>query len=61
MTHVRAGDPSNPDTQIGPLVFHCQQQRVRDYIQVGQREGARLVVGGTEEDGSGVVLRRRGP
>jgi len=33
---------------MGPLVSQRQQQRVRDYIDVGQREGARLVIGGTD-------------
>jgi acyl-CoA reductase-like NAD-dependent aldehyde dehydrogenase len=48
MTALRVGDPADPDTQIGPLVSRRQQQRVRDYIQIGQDEGARLVIGGTE-------------
>ena len=33
---------------MGPLVSQRQQQRVRDYIETGQREGARLVIGGTD-------------
>jgi acyl-CoA reductase-like NAD-dependent aldehyde dehydrogenase len=48
MAALRVGDPSDPDTQIGPLVSRRQQQRVRDYIGIGQAEGARLVTGGTE-------------
>jgi acyl-CoA reductase-like NAD-dependent aldehyde dehydrogenase len=48
MTNLRVGDPSDPATQMGPLVSQRQQQRVRDYIDIGQREGARLVIGGTE-------------
>ncbi len=47
MTDLRVGDPSDPGTQLGPLVSQRQQSRVRDYIEIGQREGARLVVGGT--------------
>ena len=47
MANLRVGDPSDPGTQLGPLVSQRQQSRVRDYIQIGQREGARLVVGGT--------------
>ena len=35
-------------TEIGPLVARRQQERVRDYIEVGQKEGARLVVGGAD-------------
>ncbi|OBB95002.1 aldehyde dehydrogenase [Mycobacterium sp. 852002-40037_SCH5390672] len=48
MSGLRVGDPSEPDTQLGPLVSRRQQQRVREYIHVGQREGARLIVGGAE-------------
>jgi aldehyde dehydrogenase (NAD+) len=40
------GDPSDRATEIGPLVARRQQERVHDYIRVGRREGARLVVGG---------------
>jgi acyl-CoA reductase-like NAD-dependent aldehyde dehydrogenase len=42
------GDPSDPATEIGPMVASRQQERVRGYIEAGQAEGARLVVGGTE-------------
>jgi acyl-CoA reductase-like NAD-dependent aldehyde dehydrogenase len=48
MTALRVGDPSDPETQVGPLVSQRQQQRVRDYIQIGQHEGAKLVIGGAE-------------
>jgi len=41
------GDPTDRATEIGPLVARRQQERVRDYIELGQKEGARLVVGGT--------------
>jgi aldehyde dehydrogenase (NAD+) len=42
------GDPSDPATQIGPLVAQRQQLRVRDYIAGGLADGARLVTGGSE-------------
>jgi len=48
MSALRVGDPSDPETQVGPLVSQRQQGRVRDYIQIGQHEGARRVIGGTE-------------
>ena len=41
------GDPSDKATEIGPMVAQRQQDRVRGYIEAGQQEGARLVVGGT--------------
>jgi acyl-CoA reductase-like NAD-dependent aldehyde dehydrogenase len=48
MTALRVGDPSDPETQVGPLVSQRQQGRVRDYIQIGQHEDAQRVIGGTE-------------
>jgi betaine-aldehyde dehydrogenase len=43
---MTVGDPSNPMTEIGPLVAERQQERVEKYIALGQEEGARVVVGG---------------
>jgi acyl-CoA reductase-like NAD-dependent aldehyde dehydrogenase len=45
---LRVGDPSDPDTYIGPMVRADQQQRVRSYIDLGVEEGARLVTGGSD-------------
>ncbi|MFE9325079.1 aldehyde dehydrogenase [Nocardia sp. NPDC052278] len=45
---LTVGDPHDPTTQIGPMVARRQQQRVRDYIDQGRHEGARLLVGGPE-------------
>jgi acyl-CoA reductase-like NAD-dependent aldehyde dehydrogenase len=42
------GDPSDPETFIGPMVRPDQQARVRSYIELGIAEGARLVTGGPE-------------
>ncbi|MDT3444026.1 MULTISPECIES: aldehyde dehydrogenase [unclassified Pseudofrankia] len=42
------GDPTDPATAVGPLVAQRQQERVRGYIEVGQKEGARLVAGGAD-------------
>ena len=43
------GDPITGGTFIGPLVSEAQQGRVRDYINKGIDEGARLLIGGTEQ------------
>ncbi|MEU4098991.1 aldehyde dehydrogenase [Streptomyces sp. NPDC026673] len=45
---LKVGDPSEPDTFIGPMIRRDQQQRVIDYIRLGIEEGARLVTGGPE-------------
>ncbi|QRE83178.1 aldehyde dehydrogenase [Rhodococcus ruber] len=46
MESVKVGDPRDEDTVLGPLAAERQQTRVLDYIEVGKKEGARLVTGG---------------
>jgi acyl-CoA reductase-like NAD-dependent aldehyde dehydrogenase len=46
MESLVIGDPTDAETQIGPLVARRQQERVRGYIEAGCAEGARLVTGG---------------
>jgi acyl-CoA reductase-like NAD-dependent aldehyde dehydrogenase len=48
MASLQIGDPADSATQLGPLVAQRQQERVRNYISEGQREGARLVIGGAD-------------
>jgi aldehyde dehydrogenase (NAD+) len=40
------GDPFEDSTRLGPLVSEVQRERVRDYIEKGEAEGAKLVTGG---------------
>ena len=47
MSSLVVGDPADGATQVGPLVARRQQERVRGYIEAGQQDGARLVIGGT--------------
>ncbi|GAA4631884.1 aldehyde dehydrogenase family protein [Actinoallomurus vinaceus] len=42
------GDPLAEGTRLGPLASRVQFDRVRDHIERGVEEGARLVTGGTE-------------
>ncbi|GAA0371752.1 aldehyde dehydrogenase family protein [Actinoallomurus spadix] len=42
------GDPFEEGTRLGPLASRAQLDRVRDYIDTGVEEGARLVTGGAE-------------
>ncbi|MEU9133177.1 aldehyde dehydrogenase family protein [Kitasatospora sp. NPDC048540] len=42
------GDPTDPETLIGPVVSARRRDRVRGYIQQGLDAGARLVTGGVE-------------
>ncbi len=44
------GDPSDPATDIGPLISAKQKEKVLRSIDLGKKEGARLVVGGKAPD-----------
>jgi aldehyde dehydrogenase (NAD+) len=54
---IRLGNPLDRATTMGPLVSAAQMQRVLDYIELGQREGARLLAGGTHLDGRGYFVK----
>jgi acyl-CoA reductase-like NAD-dependent aldehyde dehydrogenase len=43
---ITVGDPRDPATVVGPLIRDQQRQRVESFVESGQQEGARLVVGG---------------
>jgi len=42
------GDPFGDRTRLGPLVSAVQRERVRNYINKGVEEGAKLLTGGAE-------------
>jgi aldehyde dehydrogenase (NAD+) len=46
MAAVPYGDPNDPAVLMGPLVSAKQRERVLGYIDIGQQEGAKLLVGG---------------
>ncbi len=46
LAKMKIGNPMDKDTDIGPLVSDKQQNRVLEYIEIGKKEGARLVYGG---------------
>jgi 5-carboxymethyl-2-hydroxymuconic-semialdehyde dehydrogenase len=48
---IRVGDPADPATEIGALVHPEHYQRVLDYVEIGVKEGARLVAGGSRPPG----------
>ena len=43
---MRIGDPMSEDVQIGALISAKHQQKVLDYIAIGEAEGATIAVGG---------------
>lgn len=46
MSRIKVGDPYDPETAMGPLAMARQRDRVENYIALGQKEGAQLVLGG---------------
>lgn len=47
---IRAGLPTDWDTDMGSLVSQAQFDKVMSYVDAGQAEGARLVTGGKRPD-----------
>ncbi|WP_283138063.1 aldehyde dehydrogenase family protein [Rhizohabitans arisaemae] len=43
---LRVGDPFDAGVDLGPVVSAVARGRIRDYILLGEQEGARLVTGG---------------
>ncbi len=43
---LRVGDPTDPQTDMGPLASEDQLRKVQDYIEIGRSEGAHLIHGG---------------
>ncbi|UVJ45770.1 aldehyde dehydrogenase family protein [Pseudomonas sp. LS1212] len=46
--NLRMGDPLDPQSFLGPMCSAAQRRTVREYIQIGLQEGARLLCGGDE-------------
>ncbi|PWJ83767.1 aldehyde dehydrogenase (acceptor) [Pseudaminobacter salicylatoxidans] len=53
---VRIGDPRDSSAGMGPLVSEVQMNRVLDYIDIGRKEGARLVAGGNRHGERGFYV-----
>ncbi|MET9515554.1 aldehyde dehydrogenase family protein [Streptomyces sp. NPDC002994] len=43
---LTVGDPAAPGTVVGPVISAAHRDRVESYIELGKKEGARLVAGG---------------
>ncbi|MCU0869879.1 MAG: aldehyde dehydrogenase family protein, partial [Burkholderiales bacterium] len=48
---IPVGDPTDPAAVIGPMISAAHRDKVRHYIDLGVREGARLLTGGLEPPG----------
>ena len=47
---IRIGNPADASVQLGPVISARQRHRVLDYVEIGLKEGARLVAGGRIPD-----------
>jgi acyl-CoA reductase-like NAD-dependent aldehyde dehydrogenase len=56
---LRIGPPLQESTEIGPMISAGQRQTSLDYIEIGVKEGAKLVTGGEipDEPSGGFYLR----
>lgn len=45
--HLTVGDPREQGTVVGPVISAAHRDRVEAYVELGRKEGARLVAGGT--------------
>ncbi|WP_086562929.1 aldehyde dehydrogenase family protein [Streptomyces africanus] len=43
---LKMGDPREPDTVVGPVISAAHRDRVESYVELGRKEGARVVTGG---------------
>jgi aldehyde dehydrogenase (NAD+) len=47
---IKLGNPLETESEMGPVAFKEQLEKVQDYIRLGQEEGAELVFGGKRPD-----------
>jgi aldehyde dehydrogenase (NAD+) len=53
----KLGDPFDPDTEQGPQVDRAQFDKIMDYIQIGQQEGASRLSGGERFGDQGYFVK----
>ncbi|MEW2414270.1 aldehyde dehydrogenase family protein [Streptomyces sp. NPDC046866] len=46
LAHMEVGDPAERGTVVGPVISAAHRDRVESYVELGRKEGARLVYGG---------------
>jgi aldehyde dehydrogenase (NAD+) len=47
---IQLGDPMEDSTEMGPLAFEDQRDKVASYVDIGREEGARVLTGGNRSD-----------
>ncbi|MFE7401958.1 aldehyde dehydrogenase family protein [Streptomyces sp. NPDC057557] len=49
--HLKVGDPTDRGTVVGPVISAAHRDRIESYIELGRKEGARIVTGGERPAG----------
>jgi aldehyde dehydrogenase (NAD+) len=50
---LRLGDGLDPKVEVGPVINKMAVERIHNYVQIGQREGARVLAGASVADVNG--------
>ncbi|MGH4029699.1 aldehyde dehydrogenase family protein [Actinomycetota bacterium Odt1-20B] len=51
---MKVGDPAVKGTVVGPVISAAHRDRVESYVELGRKEGARVVAGGERPAGPGL-------
>jgi len=46
VNNIRVGHPLDPNTEVGPLIHKVHFEKVANYVEIGQSDGATLAAGG---------------
>jgi alpha-ketoglutaric semialdehyde dehydrogenase len=50
---LRLGDGLDPNVEVGPVINKASLERIHNYVQIGQKEGARVLTGASVADING--------
>jgi acyl-CoA reductase-like NAD-dependent aldehyde dehydrogenase len=51
---IKVGDPLDPATQMGAIIYESHMKDVLEYIEIGKKEGAKVIVGGERVTSDGL-------
>src|SRR5215212_5177537 len=54
---LKLGDGLDPSVEMGPVINKAALERIHNYVQLGQKEGARLLTGGMIASASSEIIR----
>jgi len=57
---LKLGDGLDPSVEIGPVINKTALERIHNYVQLGQKEGAHLLTGGSIATDSADIIRSSG-